>query len=165
MKSMFHIEWGTALYQLFIFIVLYILLRKYAFGPIMGIMEARQKKIESDIQTAEKNREDAIKLLEDQKTELSNARKDAQKIIETARLTAEKQADDLLARAKDEAEQFKKSAQTEITREKEQAMAALREQVGMLSVMIATKIIEKELDDKQQEKLVEDFLKEVGEAK
>lgn len=161
---MIHIQWGTALYQLVVFIVLFMLLRKYALGPLMGIMEARQRKITSDIQAAEKNRDEAIKLLEEQKAELKAARQDAAKILENARLTAEKQAEDVLAKAKEEAEQFKKNAQTDIAREKEQAVAALREQVGALSIMLATKIIEKELDNNQQEKLVSDFLKEVGEV-
>ncbi|RXT01120.1 F0F1 ATP synthase subunit B [Ammoniphilus sp. CFH 90114] len=160
-----HIEWGTALYQLFVFLVLFLLLRKYALGPIMGVMESRSQKIANDIAAAEKNREEAMKLLEEQKNELKAARQDAQKVLETARVSAEKQAEDIVAKAKEEAEQFKKSAQTEIAREKEQAMAALREQVGALSVMLATKIIEKELDGQQQEKLVTDFLKEVGEVK
>lgn len=160
-----HVEWGTALYQLFIFIVLFLLLRKYALGPIMGVMNARSEKIANDISAAEKNRQEALKLMEEQKAELKAARQDAQKVLETARVSAEKQAEDIVAKAKEEAEQFKKNAQTDIAREKEQAMAALREQVGALSVMLATKIIEKELDGQQQEKLVSDFLKEVGEAK
>lgn len=162
---MLHVQWGTALYQLVVFIVLFLLLRKYAFGPLMGVMEARQRKISSDIAAAEKNREEALKLIEEQKNELKAARQDAAKIMENARLTAEKQAEDIVAKAKAEAEQFKKNAQMDINREKEQAMSALREQVGALSVMLATKIIEKELDNNQQEKLVSDFLKEVGEAK
>lgn len=162
---MFTVEWGTALYQLVVFLVLFLLLRKYALGPLLGVMEARQNKIASDIASAEKNREEAIKLIEEQKAELQAARQDASKIIENARLSAAKQADDIVVKAKEEAELFKKNAQTEINREKEQAMAALREQVGALSVMLATKIIEKELDNNQQEKLVSDFLKEVGEAK
>lgn len=160
-----HIEWGTALYQLVIFIVLFMLLRKYALGPIMGVMEARSQKIANDISVAEKSREEALKLMEEQKAEIQAARQDALKIMENARTTASKQADELVAKAKEEAEAFKKAAQTEITREKEQAMNALREQVGALSIMLATKIIEKELDNNHQEKLVSDFLKEVGEVK
>ena len=159
------VEWGTALYQLVLFFVLLSLLRKYALTPLLGVMEARQNKIASDIASAEKNREEAIKLIEEQKKELQATRQDAAKIIESARLNAEKQADDIVAKAMAEAEQFKKNAQTEIIREKEQAMASLRDQVGALSVMLATKIIEKELDNNQQEKLVSDFLKEVGEVK
>lgn len=160
-----NIQWGTALYQLAMFLLLLLLLRKYALRPLLGVMEARQNKIASDIANAEKNREEALKLLEQQKEELAAARQDATKIIENARASAEKQAEDIVAKAMAEAEQFKRNAQTEIAREKEQAMAALRDQVGALSVMLATKIIEKELDQNQQEKLVSDFLKEVGEVK
>lgn len=158
------IQWGTALYSLVVFFVLLFILRKYALGPLLGVMEARQNKISNDISTAEKNREEAMRILEEQKAELQATRQDAAKIIENARAAADKQAEDIVAKAMAEAEQFKKNAQAEIVNEKEQAMAALRDQVGALSVMLATKIIEKELDDNQQEKLVSDFLKEVGEV-
>jgi F-type H+-transporting ATPase subunit b len=147
------------------FIVLLAVLRKYALGPLVGVMEARQNKITNDISSAEKSRAEASKLLEEQKQALVAVRKDAQDVIESARLTADRQADEILRKAKEETEQFKKTAISDINREKEQALTSLREQVGALSVMLATKIIEKELDDKQQEKLVGDFLKEIGEAK
>ncbi|RKD23065.1 ATP synthase F0 subunit B [Ammoniphilus oxalaticus] len=158
------IQWGTALYSLVVFFVLLLLLRKYALKPILGVMEARQDKITNDITTAEKNREEAMKLLEEQKQAIQAARQDAAKIIENARVAADKQAEDILIKAAADVEQFKKNAQAEIVSETEKAMAALREQVGALSIMLATKIIEKELDDNQQEKLVSDFFKEVGEA-
>ncbi|CAM5361852.1 ATP synthase F0F1 subunit B [Bacillus safensis FO-36b] [Bacillus safensis subsp. safensis] len=60
---------------------------------------------------------------------------------------------------------MKKSARTEIVKEKEQAVAALREQVASLSVLIASKVIEKELDEQAQEKLIQEYLKEAGESR
>lgn len=67
--------------------------------------------------------------------------------------------------AREESERLKEAARTEIVKEKEQAVAALREQVASLSVMIASKVIEKELDEQAQDQLIQDYLKEVGESR
>ncbi|MFE9522426.1 F0F1 ATP synthase subunit B, partial [Bacillus velezensis] len=64
-----------------------------------------------------------------------------------------------------ESERLKEAARTEIVKEKEQAVSALREQVASLSVLIASKVIEKELDEQAQEQLIQDYLKEVGESR
>jgi F-type H+-transporting ATPase subunit b len=158
----FDIQWGTVLFQLATFIILLLLLRKFALKPLMGIMIDRQEKIASDLATAEKNRLEVQELLKEQQKALDAARKDASKILENARATSEKQADEIMRTTKAEVEQLKKVARDEIKREKEQAVEALREQVGALTVMLASKVIEKELDAAQQEKLVKGYLKEVG---
>ena len=93
---------------------------------------------------------------------LEQARKDASQILENARVTSEKQAAEIIETAKQEAEQFKNVARAEMNREKEQAVEALRKEVGQLSVLLASKIIEKEIDAKQQEELLQNYLKEVG---
>lgn len=156
------IQWGTALYQLAMFIILLALLRKYALKPLLGVMEKRQQKIAEDLDTAEKNRAEAEKLFKEQQQMLEQARKDASQILENARVTSEKQAAEIIETAKQEAEQFKNVARAEMNREKEQAVEALRKEVGQLSVLLASKIIEKEIDAKQQEELLQNYLKEVG---
>lgn len=159
------IEWGTMLYSLFIFIILFLLLRKFAFGPLMNIMEKRAQKIEDDLAQAEKYREEAKQYLEEQREALEQARREAQTILENARLTSEKQADEIKRLAKEEAEQLKNAAIDEINREKEQAIEALRSELGSLTVALASKVIEKELDAAKQEALIADYLKEVGTKK
>jgi F-type H+-transporting ATPase subunit b len=157
------ISWGTTLYQLVVFIILFLLLKRYAFGPLLNVMQTRQEKVEKDLAEAEKNRQEAEKLLSEQREEMSKVRREAQEILERAKQTADKQAQDLLAQAREEAERLKEDAQKEIQREKEQALAAVRDQVGALSVMLASKIIEKEIDEAAQKTLVDDYLKDVGE--
>jgi F-type H+-transporting ATPase subunit b len=153
--------WGIV-YQLFVFIVLLGLLRKYAWGPLMGIMKEREQHIANEIETAERNREDAKKFVEEQREELKKARQDAQEIVENAKKLSEKQGEEILDLARQEGERLKASALREIEREKEQAVKALREQVATLSVMIASKVIEKELNANEQNELVEKYIQEVG---
>ncbi|MCZ8514823.1 F0F1 ATP synthase subunit B [Paenibacillus filicis] len=144
------------------FLVLYALLRKYAFGPLFGMMEQRRTHVMNEIQTAEQNRKETEKLLAEQKEALQATRKEAHDIIEQAKLTSTKQADEIIAQAKAEATRLKDDAVRDIENEKNKAVAALRREVSAMSVLIASKIIEKQIDEKSQEQLVEHYLKEVG---
>lgn len=142
--------------------ILYFLLQKYAFGPLFGIMEQRKVYIMNEIQTAEENRKQAEALLQQQKEAIQTARKEAYDIIEQARQSSSKQAEEIVRQAKAEAVRLKEEAVQEIESEKNKAMAALRSQVNAMSVLIASKIIEKQIDEKSQEQLVAQYLKEVG---
>ncbi|MNR15598.1 ATP synthase subunit b [compost metagenome] len=101
-------------------------------------------------------------MLEEQKQALQQTRKEAYDIIEQAKHTGSKQADDIIHAASAEASRLKDEALKDIENEKNKAVAALRSQVGAMSVLIASKIIEKQIDEKSQEELVEHYLKEVG---
>lgn len=150
------------LFAIATFTILLILLRKFAWGPMMNMMQEREEKVANDIDAAENNRLESEKYLEQQKLEIDRAREEAQSIIESAKKTGEQQGRDIVEQSRRESEQVKENALAQIQSEKEQAVAELREQVATLSVMIATKIIEKELDEAEQEKLIEEYLQEAG---
>ncbi|MCS7460002.1 F0F1 ATP synthase subunit B [Paenibacillus doosanensis] len=153
---------STFIIQLIAFLVLYFLLSKYAFGPLFGMMEKRRTHIQDQIQSAEQNRKESEQLLNEQKEAIQQARKEAYDMIEQAKVTSSKQADEIILQAKNEATRLKDEALRDIENEKNKAIAALRSQVSAMSVMIASKIIEKQIDEKSQEQLVEHYLKEVG---
>ncbi|MFS0788427.1 F0F1 ATP synthase subunit B [Shouchella sp. 1P09AA] len=157
------LDWGSALYQLFAFTLLMLLIAKFALKPLMGVMQKRQDMINDQIDSAERNRKDAEKMLEDQKDELKQARVEARELIENAKKVGEQQGRDIVREAKAEADRIQQQALAEIRNEKEQAVTALREQVASLSVLIAQKVIEKELDASEQDKLVQEYLKQAGE--
>ncbi|WP_419095850.1 F0F1 ATP synthase subunit B [Halalkalibacter suaedae] len=157
------IPWGSVFYQLAAFIVLLIFLNKFALRPLMGVMEKREQIVNDNLDSAERTRKEAEALIANQSKELEKAKAEAHEIIQQAKKLSEQQGQDILAQARENAERLKDSALAEIQREKEQAVATLREQTATLSVLIASKVIEKELDEKEQSKLVEEYLKEVGE--
>ncbi|WP_413785405.1 F0F1 ATP synthase subunit B [Cytobacillus sp. IB215316] len=156
---------GDILAQLIIFLILLLLLKKFAWGPLMGIMKQREEHIANEITTAEQSSKEAQGLLEEQRQLLKDARKEAQELIEGAKKIGEEQKNDIVNAARIEAERVKDSATQAIEQEKEQAIAALREQVASLSVLIASKVIEKELNEQDQEKLINDYIQEVGEGR
>lgn len=156
---------GTILFQLVMFIILLAMLKKYAWGPLMGVMKQREEHIAGEIDAAEKSRVEANKLLEEQRSLLKEARTEAQTLIETAKKQADVQREEMITAARAEAERVKESAKLEIEQQKEQAVAAIREQVASLSVLIASKVIEKELTVADQEKLINDYIQEAGEGR
>jgi len=156
------IQLGTMLAQLLAFVILFLLLRKYAFGPLMKTMNERAQHIENQISTAEKNRQEAERLAEEYRTSLANAKKEASDMLENARRNGEKQAADIIAAAEAESVRLKQEAMAEINREKDKAIAELRDQVGALSVLLAGKIIDKELNAEAHKALFEEAVKEMG---
>lgn len=157
------IEWINALYQITAFFVLLLLLKKYAFGPIMNMMEKREKHVADQIASAEKNRGEAEQYLKEQRDAIQSAREEAKEIVENTQKMSDLQAKQIMENARKEAERMKENAKQEINSEKAQAISELREQVSTLSVLVASKVIEKELDEQEQEKLIQDTLREVGE--
>lgn len=156
---------GDMLTQLFFFIVLLVLLRIFAWGPIMGIMQKREDHIASEIETAEKNRAEAERSSREAAEELKKTRQEAQSIIEDAKRAGQDQEQQIIETAREAAERIKVSAQQDIEREKEKAIAALQDQVASLSVQIASKVIEKEITAADQNKLINDYIKELGEER
>lgn len=155
-------HYESFLFAIIAFGILYWLLNKYAFGPLFGIMEARRRLIAEQIETTEQSRKQAEQSLAEQKQALQHAKKEAHEIIEQARSISGKQSDEIIEQAKVEARRLKDEAVSDIENEKNKAVAALRSQVNGISVLIASKIIEKQIDEKSNEELVEHYLKEVG---
>ncbi|KNE21539.1 ATP synthase F0F1 subunit B [Virgibacillus pantothenticus] len=149
--------------QLFFFLLLLFLVKKFAWGPVMNMMQKREEYVANEIEAAEKSRIDAEKASKEAHERLKQMKQEAQKIIEDAKEAGQKQEQEIIRAARDEANRLKESAQADIQNEKEKALQALQDKVASLSVLIATKVIEKEIDEKDQEKLIHEYIKEVGE--
>lgn len=156
--------WESTVITIISFVGLYLLLNKFAFGPLFSVMEQRQELVRSQIKTAEENRKQSEELLAGQQQAIAEARKDAYQIVEQARASSVRQSEQILSTAKDEASRIKEDALRDIEGEKNKAVAALKSQVGAMSVMIASKIIEKQVDEKSQQELVDQYLKEVDKS-
>lgn len=156
---------GDIIFTVLMFGILLFLIKKLAWGPLMGVMQAREEHIANQIDEAEKSRAETKKLLEEQRVLLNEARVEAQNLIENAKKQAELQREEIITQARAEADNMKETAKAEIEQQKEQAIAAIRDQVASLSVLIASKVIEKELSVEDQEKLIDEYIKEAGEGR
>ncbi|WP_240511925.1 F0F1 ATP synthase subunit B [Paludifilum halophilum] len=157
----FHL--GTMLFQVVVVIILIFLIARYAMRPMLNVMKERQDHIDQQITTAEENRAEAEKRAAEQREALTEARREAKQIIERAKAQKEREAEEIISKAQEQADRMIQDATSEIETEKEKALSELRDEVGRLTVMLASKVMEKELDSKEQSRLVDSYLKQVGE--
>ncbi|WP_254391722.1 F0F1 ATP synthase subunit B [Terribacillus sp. DMT04] len=153
---------GSMLIQLISFIILLALLKKFAWKPLLKVMQDRQEYISNEIDMAEASRKEAEAATKTAAEELKQTRAEAQAIIEEARKAGQQQEENIIAAARRESERLKEAAVEDIAHEKEKAMQALQAQVASLSVQIASKIIEKEISSEDQDKLISEYVKELG---
>ncbi|WP_106767285.1 F0F1 ATP synthase subunit B [Paenibacillus faecalis] len=157
------ILWENIVIAMLAFALLYFLLDRYAFNKLYAVMEKRRELVKSQMDEAAQTREQAITYVEQQKQALEQARQDAHEIIERSKQTGAKQAEQIIELASEEASRIKTEAVRDIENEKNKAVSALREELGSVSVKIASKLIEREVqNDNVQEELVDQYLKEVG---
>ncbi len=160
---MFKFEPGLIIWTLVSFFILLILLKKVAFPPILKGMKKREETIKQQLEEAQKTKKEAQDLLEDYKRQLAEARSEAQKIINEGKSLGENMRKEIVQKAQEESNQIVKRAQEEIELQKQKAILELQEKIADLSIMAATKIINKSLNTEDNRRLVEDYVSKVGE--
>jgi F-type H+-transporting ATPase subunit b len=154
---------GVELYvNLVAFGVLFLLLWKFAFPPITGMLDKRAETIRESLEKAEETRVEAERLFEDYKLQMAEARQEAAKVIEQGRSVAEAMKDDIVKKANEEAAGVIAKAKDTIDAEKKAAMAELQASVAELSVAVAGKLIGEKLSEADHAKLIERYIAEVG---
>jgi F-type H+-transporting ATPase subunit b len=149
-------------WTLLIFVILYFLLSRYAFGPITAAVEKREQALEAAIDAAKRARDEAAKLLAEHRTQLDAARGEAQKLIADGRAVAEKMRADLIAQTHTEQQDMLTRARAEIDAEKVRAIADLRREAVDLALAAASKVIEQNLDAAKDRQIVESYLSSLG---
>lgn len=146
------------------FILLLVLIKKFAWSNITGIFEERAEKIASDIDRAEEARQKAEVLAQKREDELAGSRKEAKTIIENAKETAEQSKANILAYAKLEAGHLKEKANQEIAQNKVEALQSVKGEVADLTISLAGKIISQNLDSHAHKALIDQYIDQLGEA-
>ena len=146
-------------------LILFLILRKILFKKIIDVMDARDADIKNNIEAGQKAKEEGMKFKSEYETSIQDARDEGQMIVDFARKRAEEKSDTIISEAKKEAEYIKQKANNEIAKEKEQAFNNIKSEISEIAVLAASKVIEKDIDKAKHEDLIENFIKEVGEAK
>ena len=154
----FSINPGLILWTVVVFGLLLALLWKFGWPAILKSVEDRERRIQQQLDEAERARAEAARLLEEHKRTLGNARGEAQAIIAQAQALGEKERQGILERARAEQELLLDRARKEIDGEKEKALLALRREAVDLSIAAASKLIEQNLDTAANRKLVVEYL-------
>ena len=146
------------------FLLLIFLVKKFAWGNITSILDARAEKITNDIDEAEAARKKAEELAAKREAELAGSRQEATTILETAKETAEKNKAHILSEANQEALRLKEKAQSEISQNKEEAMNSIKGDVADLTVNLAGRLLSQQLDSEGHRQLIDRYLNELGDA-
>jgi F-type H+-transporting ATPase subunit b len=151
------IIWGSLA-----FLVLLVAMWKWGVPAIKNMEEARETRIRNDLEAAEKTRLDVEAEKATYDAQLADARHEAGRIIDEARQAAETVRRDLIARAEEEANDVRARAQADIANQRTQAMSQLRTDVAALSIDLAGRIVERNLDNDTNRQLVDSFIDQVG---
>ncbi|EOC99450.1 F0F1 ATP synthase subunit B [Caldisalinibacter kiritimatiensis] len=152
------LQWAATL-------VLFIVLRHFLFEPVSKFLNERRERIEGDLTEAKKEKEEAVKLKEEYQLKIEEAKQEAQSIIETGKKRAGEVREEIIADAKKEAENIVERANREIVRQREKAMEELKSEVVTIAMMAASKVVDKDLDEKSHREMINKFIDEVGESK
>ena len=154
----FSINPGLILWTLIVFIVLLALLWKFGWPAILKSVEERERRIQKQLDEAEKARAEAAQLLEQQRRAIEKARNESQEILAKAKVVATKEREALLAKTREEQDQMLERARREIDAEKEKAILELRKEAVDLAIAAASKLLEEKLDSEADRRLVLDYL-------
>ncbi len=146
-------------------LILVLLMKKFLFKPVLNMLEARDKEINEMYSKAEVAQKNAEALESEYNEKLSSAKEEASKIMKDAKHDATLRSEEIVGEAKKEASAILEKAQKEIVREKETAISEIKGDIANIAVNIAQKVISKDLNEKDHEKLVEEFIDSWGENK
>jgi len=153
------IDWKLLIAQIVNFLVLLFVLWKFAYGPVLGMLDKRQKKIEKGLKDADEAHKKLVESEEKQKEILRKARTEAKDIVEKAHQQAEKSKSEIADEAKAQAEKIISGARVEIETEKAKSIAEIKSEIGGLVIAATEKIIGEKIDEKKDKELIEKAIK------
>lgn len=161
---MVEVHGGLLFWSVITFLLLLIVLKKVAWGPIIDALESREAEIKNALNAAEKAKQEAEKVSSDYEKSMKDAQLKAQKIISDSKTAGEKIKADIESAADEKAAQILQDAKLQIESEKNKAMNDIRDMVVDLSIDIASKILDKEVDVNENQQMIDDTLKKIGQA-
>lgn len=160
--NVFSLTQNVSFWTLIIFAALMVVLAKFAFPPILGYAEAREKRIQNALDEARRQREETEALLAQQREELAHARVQSQQLIAEGRQAAERVRQELLVSARAEGDELIERARQEIERERGHAIESLRREAADLAIAAASQLLGRRLDAAEDRRYVTEFLGRVG---
>ncbi len=162
-RSLFNINFGLSTWTILVFLLLLAALAKWAWGPILAAVEAREKGIQGALDEAAERNEEASRLLEEQRQQLADARRQASELLAQGKAAGERVRKEIEEKARDEAQGIVERARHEIERERDRAIEQLRRESVDLALAAAAHLLHERLDQQADRALVERYLEELPE--
>jgi F-type H+-transporting ATPase subunit b len=155
---MFEINPGLIVWTIITFLVLLSVMTKFAWKPILKMLEERESKIRIALEEADRARTEAAEMLKQNEKNLARAEEEYKKMIQEGKALAEKLKEDIVSKARQQAQQELKLAMEEIKRNVDAAKLQLRAEVADLAIKATEKILEETLDEKRQKQLIDSVM-------
>lgn len=159
---MLEINPGLTIWTIITFLLLLILLKKFAWKPLLNALGTREENIRSSIERAEKAAQEAERLAAENKKRLEEAEFRASQLLKESRELGEKIKSEIIEKAHHQAKHMIEQAKQEIEREREAAIIKLREDVADLAINAAKKVVGEILDEKKHRSIIDSYLNELS---
>lgn len=153
---------GLFIWTIAVFLTLLFLLKRFAWGPLLAALEQRRAGIRKSLDDADRAKKELEQVQQESETIVRKARAEAETIVSTARADGAKLRDELRRQAQEEAQSILRNAERQIEQERDRALAQIRREAVDVSLMIASKLIRRNLTKEDNDALIDDALEQVG---
>jgi F-type H+-transporting ATPase subunit b len=152
------LDWAVLVLQIVAFAILFLVLRRFLFRPLLGVMEQREKEIADALEAGERAKQELARLDQEHERMLVSAREEGRQQVRLAVQEGEQARGRIVKEARDEAQQIRQRAREVIELERHEAMLELRQQVIDLALLAARKAVFAPLDEAKHRQAVDDFI-------
>lgn len=163
-QALITLDGWTFLAQVCNLMIQLVIFKKLLLNPVKKVIAERKAKADSQIADAEKLRTEAEAIKAEYEQNLQNARTEANQIVAAAQKTAAARSEELLGEARAQAAALKQKAEADIAQERKKAVNEVKDEIGGMAMEIASKVVEREIKEADHQDLIDEFIKNVGEA-
>ena len=163
-QALITLDGWTFLAQICNLMIQLVIIKKLLLNPVKKVIAERKAKADSQIADAEKLRTEAEAMKAEYEQNLQNARTEANQIVAAAQKTATARSEELLGEARAQAAALKQKAEADIAQERKKAVNEVKDEIGGMAMEIASKVVEREIKEADHQDLIDEFIKNVGEA-
>ena len=163
-QALITLDGWTFLAQICNLMIQLVIFKKFLLKPIKQVIADRKAKADNEIADAQKLRTEAEAMKAEYEQNLQNARTEANQIVAAAQKTATTRSEELLGEARAQAAALKQKAEADIAQERKKAVNEVKDEIGGMAMEIASKVVEREISEADHKDLIDEFIKNVGEA-
>lgn len=163
-QALITLDGWTFLAQICNLMIQLLIFKKFLLKPVKQVIADRKAKADSEIADAQKLRTEAEAMKAEYEQNLQNARTEANQIVAAAQKTATARSEEIVGEARAQAAALKQKAEADIAQERKKAVNEVKDEIGGIAMEIASKVVEREISEKDHKDLIDKFIKNVGEA-
>ena len=163
-QALITLDGWTFLAQICNLMIQLLIFKKFLLTPVKKVIAERKAKADSEIADAQKLRTEAEAMKAEYEQNLQNARAEANQIVADAQKTATARGEEIVGEARAQAAALKQKAEADIAQERKKAVNEVKDEIGGIALEIASKVVEREISEKDHKDLIDEFIKNVGEA-